>query len=140
MSSARLSRTRLPFTTGLSTISFSYCLRLNIPISLLDLLYLGHCLSTTVLSASSRHELRSRYLVSFCDVRYLFLFHSVSDLNSLRDLLDGRHPFLHCWFIYLKCICVVSTAFWIFPGSQHLAMALSFSQLECSPLRRIARI
>ena len=34
-------------------------------------------------------------------------------LNSLRDLPDGRHPFLYYEFISLKCTCVVSTAFWI---------------------------
>ena len=55
---------------------------------------------------SPRHELRLRNLVSFRDVRHLSLFHSVYDLNSLRDLLDVRHPFLYCWFISLNCTCV----------------------------------
>ena len=114
-------------------------LRWSISISLLDLLDVGHCLCTTSCRASPRHELRLRYLVSFRDVRHLSLSHSVYDLNSLRDLLDdGRHPFLYCWFISLNCTCVVSTAFWIFPGARHLAVSLSAAQLECSPLRRTA--
>ena len=75
---------------------------------------------------------------AFRDIRPLSLSHSVYDLNSLRDLLDGRHPFLYCRFISLNCTCVVSTAFWIFRVARHLAVTLSVAQLECSPLCRIA--
>ena len=70
--------------------------------------------------ASPRHELCLRYLVSFRDVRHLSLSHSLYDLNSLRDLLDGRHPFLYCWFISMNCTYVVSTAFWIFHSDELL--------------------
>ena len=73
----------------------------------------GHCLCTAGCRASPRHELRLRHLVSFRDIRPLSLYHSVYDLNCLRDLLDGRHLFLYCRFISLNCNCVVSTAFWM---------------------------
>ena len=100
---------------ALRTTSFSH-LHWSISISLLDLLGGGHCLCTTGCRASPRHELRLRYLVSFRDIRFLSLYHSVYCLNSLRDLLDGRHPFLYCRFISLNCTCVVSTTFWILLG------------------------
>ena len=64
-SPARLNRVRLPFSTGTSTTSFSYCTALDHPN--LDLLDVGHCLCTTVCRTSPRHELRLRYLVSFRD-------------------------------------------------------------------------
>ena len=85
--SARLNRTRLPFTQGMSTTSFSYCTALE-HLDQSDLLDVGYCLCTTSCRASPRHELRLRYL-SFRDVRHLFLYHSVYDLNSLRDLLGS---------------------------------------------------
>ena len=111
----------------------------SISISLLDLLDGGHCLCTTGCRASPRHELRLRHLVSFRDIRPLSLYHSVYDLNSLRELLDGRHPFLYCKFISLNnCTCVVSTTFLIFRVARHLAVTLSVAQLVCSPLCRIA--
>ena len=93
-SSERLNRTRLPFIATVRVHHFVLALHWSISISLLDLLGGGHCLCTTGCRASPRHELRLRYLVSFRDVRHLSLYHSVYDLNSLRDLLDGRYPFL----------------------------------------------
>ena len=64
-SPARLNRVRLPFSTGTSTTSFSYCTALDHPN--LDLLDVGHCPCTNVCRTSPRHELRLRYLVSFRD-------------------------------------------------------------------------
>ena len=124
-SSARLNRTHLPFVTTGHVHHFVLALHWSISISLLDLLGGGHCLCTAGCRASPRHELRLRHLVSFRDIRPLSLYHSVYDLNSLRDLLDGRHPFLYCRFISLNCTCVVSTAFWIFRVARHLAVTLS---------------
>ena len=115
MSSERLNRTRLPFTTGISTTSFSYCTALEHLNQSSDLLDVGHCLCTTSSRASPRHELRLRYLVSFRDVRHLSLYHSVYDHNSFRDLLNGRHPFLYCGFISLNCLCRLDSLL-DFPG------------------------
>ena len=84
-----LNRARLPFTTGISTTSFSYCTALELPN--LDLLSIGHCFSTTVCRASPRHELRLWYVVSFRDVWHLSLY---------------------CMSISFNCTWVVSTAFW----------------------------
>ena len=78
------------------------------------LLGVGHCFCTTVCRASPRHELRLLYLVSFRDARHLYLSHSAYDLNSPRDLRDGRQSFLYSWFFSLNCTCLVSTAFWNF--------------------------
>ena len=116
-----LNRTHLPFATSISTTSSSHCTPLEH--DNLDLLDVGHCLDTTSCRASPRLELRLRYLVSFRDVRHLSLSHNVCYINSLRDLL-----FPSCWFISLNCTCVVSTAFWIFPGARHLAVTLSAAQ------------
>ena len=102
-SSARLNRTHLPLITTGHVHHFVLALHWSISINLLDLLGGGHCLCTTGCRASPRHELRLRYLVSFRDIRPLSLYHSVYNLNSLRDLLDGRHPFLYCRFISLNC-------------------------------------
>ena len=124
-SSARLNRTHLPFVTTGHVHHFVLALHWSISISLLDLLGGGHCLCTAGCRAS---PLRLRHFVSFRDIRPLSLYHSVYDLNSLRDVLDGRHPFLYCRCISLNCTCVVSTAFWIF----------RVAPLECSPLGRIA--
>ena len=62
-----LNRTHLPFTTGMSTTSFSHCTALGISISLLHLLDGGHCLCTTGCRASPRHEL----LLDELDQRHL---------------------------------------------------------------------
>ena len=98
-SSARLTRTRLPFiATECPPLRSRIALRWSISVSLLDLLGGGHCLCTAGCRVSPRHELRLRHLVSFRDIWPLSLYHSVYDLNSLRDLLDGRHPFLYCRF------------------------------------------
>ena len=86
-SSARLTRTRLPFIATGRVHHFVLALHCgwSISISLLDLLDGGHCLCTTGCRASPQHELRLRHLVSFRDIRTLSLYHSVYDL-------DGRHP------------------------------------------------
>ena len=81
MSPARLNRARLPFKTGISTISFSYCTALEHPS--LDLLGVG-------LFVVHRHGMNCA-----CGVSSVFAVfgtcpcpNSVYDLNSPRDLLE----------------------------------------------------
>ena len=134
-SSASLNRTHLPFVTSGHVHHFVLALHWSISISLLDLLGGGHRLCTAGCRASPRHERRLQDLVSFRDIRPLSLYHSVCDLNSLRDLLDGRHPFLYCRCISLNCTCVVSTAFWrLHSWSVHHSVELPEPESEASLL------
>ena len=89
MSSARLNHTRLPFTTGMSTTSFSYCTALEHLNHFLDLLDVGHWLSAEGV------VVHRRGMNFACGISSVFAMFGtcpcirVYDLKCLRDLLDA---------------------------------------------------